>query len=93
MVVLLEEAGNTHEDKMPLKELHYHLDRPRVATVILTNDVLDAAKMNRCMTVLQMMPEDNVLVRGSLNLPSTKKKKKKKTGRGELGGAGTKLFF
>lgn len=52
-VVFLEEAGLTSEEKMPLKVLHYELDNPRVATVMLSNKVLDAAKSNRAVQLLQ----------------------------------------
>ena len=47
VVVLLDEAGLPNEKTNPLKMIHYHLDHPCVATVILTNQVLDAAKTNR----------------------------------------------
>lgn len=61
VVVLFDEAGNTMEEKMPMKEMHYHLDHPRVVTILLTNEVLDAAKTNRCCCVLQMMPQQEAL--------------------------------
>eukprot|EP00026_Physarum_polycephalum_P000006 Phypoly_transcript_00006.p1 GENE.Phypoly_transcript_00006~~Phypoly_transcript_00006.p1 ORF type:complete len:4090 (+),score=503.30 Phypoly_transcript_00006:465-12734(+) len=52
-VVLLDEAGLPNEMDMPLKALHYHLDHPVVPTVILSNKMLDAAKTNRSLQLLQ----------------------------------------
>ncbi|KAJ1562914.1 hypothetical protein HK096_002079 [Nowakowskiella sp. JEL0078] len=46
--VILDEAGLPKEMEMPLKVLHYLTDKPEVATLILSNTILDAAKTNRC---------------------------------------------
>jgi len=54
--VLLDEAGLPSEDTMPLKVIHYKMDHPQVATVILTNKLLDAAKTNRTLQVMQSEP-------------------------------------
>jgi hypothetical protein len=40
-----------------LKVLHYYLDDPKVACVLITNDPLDAAKMNRAVVVHRQAPE------------------------------------
>ena len=61
VMVLIEEAGLANEERMPLKEVHYHLDHPIVASVLLSNVVLDAAKMNRCIYVLQYYPKERDL--------------------------------
>lgn len=53
----MDEAGLVDEVSMPLKEIHYHLDDPKVSTVMLSNRMLDAAKMNRAAIVLQMDPK------------------------------------
>ncbi|KAI9334216.1 hypothetical protein DFJ73DRAFT_39174 [Zopfochytrium polystomum] len=47
-VVLLDEAGLPSEVEMPLKVLHFLTEKPEVGTLILSNNVLDAAKTNRC---------------------------------------------
>ena len=36
--------------------IHYHLDHPEVASVILSNNALDAAKMNRALQLFQSLP-------------------------------------
>ena len=66
--VFIDEAGLPKEVEMPLKVkvngsyeqnfifmqvLHYHFDHPKVSTVVLSNDILDAAKTNRTMQLLQ----------------------------------------
>lgn len=56
-VVLLDEANLADERASPLKVLHYHLDHPRIATVMLANEFLDAAKMNRMMLLQQSNPQ------------------------------------
>ena len=45
--VFLDEAGLPDERRESLKILHYFLDNPEVATVIISNRQLDAAKSNR----------------------------------------------
>eukprot|EP00727_Mastigamoeba_balamuthi_P014126 m51a1_g9336 hypothetical protein (4370) ;mRNA; r:36058-55372 len=61
-VVLLDEAGLPSERKASLKVVHYELDRPVVASVILSNKVLDAAKTNRAIMVLQSKPSQDDLL-------------------------------
>eukprot|EP00727_Mastigamoeba_balamuthi_P001008 m51a1_g10904 hypothetical protein (3154) ;mRNA; f:41450-54937 len=51
-VVLVDEAGLPADERSALKALHYRLDHPRVASVVLTNRVLDAAKTNRALNAL-----------------------------------------
>jgi E3 ubiquitin-protein ligase RNF213 len=46
-VVLLDEAGLPQDPQNPLKATHFFLDHPTISTIILTNTILDAAKMNR----------------------------------------------
>eukprot|EP01105_Mastigella_eilhardi_P018255 TRINITY_DN4218_c1_g1_i5.p1 TRINITY_DN4218_c1_g1~~TRINITY_DN4218_c1_g1_i5.p1 ORF type:complete len:4438 (+),score=1224.04 TRINITY_DN4218_c1_g1_i5:2312-15625(+) len=60
-VVLLDEAGLPPEETAPLKVLHYKLDHPKVASVILSNCVLDAAKTNRAVLLLQSAPSPSDL--------------------------------
>ena len=68
-VVFLDEAGLPSEANMALKVIHYPmgksilgnliftiLDRSYVSTVILSNKLLDAAKLNRALQVLQSAP-------------------------------------
>ena len=50
-VVFLDEAGLSEE--IPLKAIHYYLDHPIVACVIMSNISLDAAKMNRVLQLIQ----------------------------------------
>ncbi|KAJ3039270.1 hypothetical protein HDV00_012358 [Rhizophlyctis rosea] len=45
--VLLDEAGLPQEMQMSSKVIHFYTDKPEVATVILSNNILDAAKTNR----------------------------------------------
>jgi hypothetical protein len=33
--------------------LHYHFDHPKVSSVVLSNNILDAAKTNRTLQLLQ----------------------------------------
>jgi hypothetical protein len=40
-VVFMDEAGLTPEEEMPLKAIHYELDQCEVASVLLSNKVLD----------------------------------------------------
>jgi hypothetical protein len=61
--VLLDEAGLPKEETNALKAIHFHLDHPRVTTVILSNKILDAAKTNRALHVLRRKnPSDEDLI-------------------------------
>ena len=53
-VVFLDEAGLPEERLESLKALHYYLDESSVAFVGISNHVLDAAKTNRCVSVVRM---------------------------------------
>ena len=53
-VVFMDEAGLPEESRESLKALHYYLDKPSVAFVGISNHVLDAAKTNRCVSVVRM---------------------------------------
>uniref|UniRef100_A0A0G4IBB0 Uncharacterized protein n=1 Tax=Chromera velia CCMP2878 TaxID=1169474 RepID=A0A0G4IBB0_9ALVE len=59
VAVFLDEASLPRERRAALKVTHYYLDRsegsdrPNVATIMLTNRTLDAAKTNRTFQVLQ----------------------------------------
>lgn len=60
-VVFMDEAGLPEEDRESLKVLHYLLEghmstKPTVGFVAITNHVLDAAKSNRCITLLRQEP-------------------------------------
>ena len=50
-VVILDEATLPAQRSAALKVTHYHLDKPIVATAMLTNRTLDAAKTSRCLQV------------------------------------------
>jgi E3 ubiquitin-protein ligase RNF213 len=52
--LFLDEAGLPHERKQAMKIMHYYLDHPKVAYVILSNNTLDAAKTNRCVQLMQI---------------------------------------
>ena len=72
-VVFLDEAGLTGDK--PLKVIHYYMDHPKVCTVILSNELLDAAKMNRGLQVYQnpTSHEDLIsLAKGSLGIHDEK---------------------
>eukprot|EP00978_Attheya_sp_CCMP212_P019243 scaffold53665_cov59-Attheya_sp.AAC.6 len=61
-LVFMDEAGLPEEEKESLKVLHYYLEghmstKASVAYVAITNHVLDAAKSNRCVSLLR--PEAN----------------------------------
>lgn len=53
-VVFMDEAGLPEESQDSLKALHYYLDSPSIAFVGNSNHVLDAAKTNRCVSVVRM---------------------------------------
>lgn len=59
--VFLDEAGLPDEEEQSLKVLHYMLDHPKVASIILTNKWLDPAKTNRALQLLQSTPSKNDL--------------------------------
>ena len=52
-VVFMDEAGLPEEKLESLKALHYHLDRQEVAFVAISNNVLDAAKSNRAVSLFR----------------------------------------
>jgi hemicentin len=52
-VVFIDEGGLPKELKNAMKVIHYFLDHPEVPAVILTNQMLDAAKTNRAIQVQQ----------------------------------------
>ena len=53
-VVFMDEAGLPEESRESLKALHYYLDKPSVSFIAISNHVLDAAKSNRCVSVVRM---------------------------------------
>ncbi|KAH3767876.1 AAA+ ATPase [Pelomyxa schiedti] len=54
--VLLDEVGLPSEELSPLKILHFKLDHPKVSSVLLSNRILDEAKTNRTLMLLQSEP-------------------------------------
>ena len=52
-VVMLDEAGLPEKSHESLKVLHYYLDNQDVAFVCISNHILDAAKMNRAVTLFR----------------------------------------
>ena len=52
-VVFMDEAGLPEESHESLKVLHYHLDKPVVSFVAISNHVLDAAKTNRAVSLFR----------------------------------------
>ena len=52
-VVFMDEAGLPEESHESLKVLHYHLDKPEVSFVAISNHVLDAAKTNRAVSLFR----------------------------------------
>ena len=52
-VVIMDEAGLPEESHESLKVLHYHLDKREVSFIALTNNVLDAAKTNRAVSLFR----------------------------------------
>ena len=52
-VVFMDEAGLPEQSHESLKILHYHLDKPEVSFVAISNTVLDAAKTNRAVTLFR----------------------------------------
>jgi hypothetical protein len=51
--VTLDEATLPVQAAAALKVTHFYLENPEVATIMLTNRTLDAAKTNRCVQVVQ----------------------------------------
>lgn len=65
-MVFMDEAGLPEEEKESLKVLHYYLEghmskKATVAFVGITNHVLDAAKSNRCVSLLRSDPDKEEL--------------------------------
>ncbi|KAH3761459.1 AAA+ ATPase [Pelomyxa schiedti] len=54
--VMLDEVGLPDETQSPLKILHFKLDHPKVSSVLLSNRILDEAKTNRTLMLLQSEP-------------------------------------
>ena len=52
-VVFMDEAGLPEESHESLKVLHYHLDKREVSFVAITNNLLDAAKTNRAISLFR----------------------------------------
>jgi E3 ubiquitin-protein ligase RNF213 len=62
--IFLDEAGLPEEGKESLKILHYLLEghmsaRPDVGFVAISNHVLDAAKINRCVMLMRPEPDEH----------------------------------
>lgn len=67
-LVFLDEAGLPEEQIESLKVLHYYLEghmsmKAKVGFVAITNHVLDAAKSNRCVSLLRQEPGRDELIR------------------------------
>jgi hypothetical protein len=67
-LVFMDEAGLPEEEKESLKVLHYYLEghmsmKAKVAFVAITNHVLDAAKSNRCVSLLRQEPDKDEMMR------------------------------
>lgn len=63
----MDEAGLPEEEKESLKVLHYYLEghmstKSDVSFVCITNHVLDAAKSNRCVSLLRPEPDAEELL-------------------------------
>ncbi len=66
-LVFLDEAGLAEEEKESLKVLHYYLEghmstKASVGFVAITNHVLDAAKSNRCVSLLRQEPDQEEMM-------------------------------
>ena len=73
-VVMMDEAGLPERSHESLKVLHYYLDDQKVAFVGISNHILDAAKMNRAVSLFRpdLCQQDvEVLAKGCL-LPYTR---------------------
>ena len=60
-VVFMDEAGLPEESHESLKVLHYHLDQKEVSFVAITNNILDAAKTNRAVSLFRPEASDEDL--------------------------------
>lgn len=63
----MDEAGLPEEEKESLKVLHYYLEghmstKAECGFVAITNHVLDAAKSNRCLSLLRQEPTDSEMI-------------------------------
>ena len=66
-LVFMDEAGLPEEEKESLKVLHYYLEghmttKAEVGFVAITNMALDAAKSNRCVSLLRQDPSDKEML-------------------------------
>ena len=66
-LVFMDEAGLPEEEKESLKVLHYYLEghmstKADVGFVAITNHVLDAAKSNRCVSLLRQNPGEKEML-------------------------------
>ena len=66
-LVFMDEAGLPEEEKESLKVLHYYLEghmsaKAKVGFVAITNHVLDAAKSNRCVSLLRENPDKDEML-------------------------------
>ena len=78
-VVFMDEAGLPEESHESLKVLHYYLDKSEVSFVGITNHVLDAAKMNRAISLFrpESVEDDlTILARGCLSSNNTAENEK-----------------
>ena len=65
-VVMMDEAGLPERSHESLKVLHYYLDDQKVAFVGISNHILDAAKMNRAVSLFRpIISQDEVEVLAS----------------------------
>ena len=55
-VVFMDEAGLPEEKLESLKVLHYYLDKQEVSFVAISNDILDASKTNRAVSLFRPKP-------------------------------------
>ena len=57
-VVFMDEAGLPEDKLESLKVLHYHLDKQEVSFVAISNDILDASKTNRAVSLFRPKTTD-----------------------------------
>ena len=67
-MVFMDEAGLPEEEMESLKVLHYYLEghmstKAKVGFVAISNHVLDAAKSNRCVSLLRQEPDEAEMMR------------------------------
>ena len=60
-VVFMDEAGLPKESSQALKVLHSHLDKQEVSFVAISNNILDAAKTNRAVSLFRPETSDEDL--------------------------------